>query len=94
MQYQQNFIPAVGSMGAGSARKSPTKNMTPPRIDMGNPKIETPRGAYRSIITRKRPNTPRIMPEATSPLYISIHTGLVIPIDMGLSANSLMQHDN
>ena len=70
MQYQQNFLPGAGSTGRGSVRTRPTTNMIPPKIEIGSPTIETPKGAYRSVKTRKMPKTPKIRPETTSPLYI------------------------
>jgi hypothetical protein len=46
--------------------------MIPPVIEIGRPKIDTPRGTYKSVKTRKAPNTARIAPETTNPLYMPI----------------------
>jgi len=72
MQYQQNFFPGSGSIGIGSLRNKPTTNMIPPVIEMGSPKIDTPRGAYRSVMMRNNPKTARIAPETTNPRYMSV----------------------
>lgn len=72
MQYQQNFLPASGSMGAGSGRQKPNRNMLAPAIRIGRPNIETPKGTYKSVKTKNAPKTARIPPDATRPLYILI----------------------
>lgn len=44
MQYQQNFFPASGVIGEGSARRNPAATMSKPAMAIGRPKIETPIG--------------------------------------------------
>jgi len=57
-------------MGAGSGRSNPIANMMPPAIEIGSPKIETPRGTYKSVMTRNKPNAAKMAPETTKPLYM------------------------
>jgi len=70
IQYQQNFFPGSGAIGEGSVRRNPAATMIAPAMAIGNPKIETPIGTYKSSATRKTPKTAKIVPEASKPLYI------------------------
>jgi len=86
MQYQQNFIPGPGVIGAGSARRRPAKNITAPAIKIANPNTETPIGTKRSKAIRNSPNMPKIPPEAVMPLYILIGDWCVDVPDIGFFA--------
>jgi hypothetical protein len=44
--------------------------MIAPVIEIGSPKIDTPRGTYTSVTTRNNPKIARIAPETTNPLYM------------------------
>ena len=70
IQYQQNFFPGSASTGVGSGRQIPAKNIIAPVTRIGRPRLETPIGTYKSVITKKAPKMDSKPPDATRPLYI------------------------